>query len=129
MDDVDDDIYIYSLKALIYLIPFLIPKTKESQDSVEKEEILQSLKSPKTKPTSKTIFGSILRTNTEKSSKKINDLIQPALTVVENIIIPHVLKLCVSDDEKSHHKWKVLDDLIWLWKKLSIDLSKVNVLF
>ena len=41
------------------------------------------------------------------------------LTLVENILIPHVLKVIVSDEFEMDYKWIVLDELIKLWKTLS----------
>ena len=126
LDDIDDAIYVHSLKGLICLIPFLIPKLKESESLEEKDDFLQNLKNQNTKKESRTVLNTILRNSSDKNTNKLSNLIQPAFAVVENMIIPHILKLCVSDDEKATYKWTVLDDLIYLWKKLSIDVSKVH---
>lgn len=127
LDDVDDDIYLYSLKGLISLIPYLIPKSKNDEALEEKDEILKRvLRNEESKKESRSILNSILRNPMKGSSKKSNELLQPALSAVENIVIPHILKLCVAEDEKSSQKWQVLDDFIWLWKKLSVEFSKVT---
>lgn len=126
MDDLNDDIYLYSLRGVVNLIPYLIPKSEENGSVEEKEEILKTLKNPESPKESRTILKSILRNPVNSSPKKVDDLLLPSLSAVENIVIPHVLKLCTTDDQISDQKWLILDELIWLWKKLSIDLSKVS---
>ena len=129
MDDLDDDIYLYSLKGVINLIPYLIPKSTESSSLEEKEEILRNLKNPESPKETRTILNSILRNPTKSLPKKVDELLLPSLSAVENIIIPHVLKICTTDDEKLSQRWTIIEDLIWLWKKLLIDLSKVSYYF
>ncbi|KND00058.1 SCY1 protein kinase [Spizellomyces punctatus DAOM BR117] len=43
-----------------------------------------------------------------------------AQLLVENLIIPHTLNVCVSDTIPMEQKWLVIDGLVTLWKKLCV---------
>lgn len=49
------------------------------------------------------------------------------VAVVENILIPHTLKMCNSEEVSMEQQWVLLDEMIVLWKKLSVTTGKTKV--
>jgi hypothetical protein len=131
LDDLNDEIYILSLKGLSTLISFLIPKSEEAESTIGDAPVLPKFSTPeelKKASKNKSLFSFIQKNSSSATNVKNSELIQPALSVLGNIIIPHTLKVWVADDSKEEHKWIILQELIFTWKTICAMASKVSFL-
>jgi hypothetical protein len=114
LQDTEDEVYYNSLKALCLLVPkyfnYLV-----SKDPVMTEPILDA---------------SIDVLNVKKSRDTL--ALKPAqfsvIELVENVVVPHTLKLCASESSESESLWPVLDMLIQMWKTLVVLIGKVKII-
>ena len=135
LHDEDNVIYVQSVSGLACVLPYwkrhklrllakkrvleeteipAVSKTFASQSQKNVSSFVADTFSAK-KPTDASTSSYLIYSRTPASS----DLSETSL--LENILIPHSLKVTVSDDFPNDQKWIVLDSLIRLFRLISTD--------
>ena len=148
LEDLDMDIYILSLQGLCSVLPRCLDlkessrsdkKVEESAKKVENMKPVRGLRGSKTRSSLSSLLqyasdSKILgedntgKNRTEGNTDLIPNVPLPA-TLVENVMIPHVLKACVDDAILPELRWSLLDSIVELWKYLTIRGAKTRVCY
>lgn len=138
LEDVDVDIYIHSLKGLCSITPRCLDLKESRSDKKVDMKPVRDLRGSKARSSlsnllqyasdAKILGEDIQKTRSEGGGDLISNVPSP-VTLVENVLIPHVLKACMAEDIAPGMRWSLLNSVVELWKYLSITGAKTRVCF
>eukprot|EP00842_Homolaphlyctis_polyrhiza_P003724 jgi/Hompol1/4352/HPOL_003593-RA len=127
MDDADDSIYVLSVCALARITPrycaILVSDAQPKIGNTENAPLSpvdaspKQLQQPKRPALLKRSASSI--SNTDESSPKFRPLV-----LVDTLLIPHLLRICISETVEPESLWQLLDSIAASWKRTSLFISK-----